>query len=572
MQLLADLYDRIDSTTSTKAKVAAVVDYLGKAPPADAAWAVWLLSGRRLTRTVGPRLLAGWALEKTGTAEWMFEECYSATGDLAETIALLVDTQRGTAFRGAEPVALSRWLEERLLPLRDLGEADKRAAVLAAWDALPRRELYLYCKLLTGELRVGMTATLATRAVAEHAGLPPQVVALRMMGTWSPSAAFFAGLVAPADTAAAESEESASRPYPFFLASPLEEVVDASAAPKGDAWAKLGPLGDWQIEWKWDGIRAQLVKRQGRHWLWSRGEELITERFPDLDEVAAALPDGTVLDGEVLAMEGPAPLSFAVLQQRIGRKNLSARALAGAPAGFMAYDVLEEGGHDLRGLQQSERRQRLERIVAAAQEVSPRLHLSPLVEAADWLELQTLRSGSRERGVEGFMLKRRASAYGTGRKRGDWFKWKIDPHSIDAVLVAAQPGSGRRASVLTDLTFAVWDRGALVTVAKAYSGLTDAELDELDRWIRQHTLERYGPVRAVEPLQVFELHFEGIAASGRHKSGVAVRFPRIARWRKDKPAAEADTLDSLRALLALQPAKREAPAVEERQLAVFTDE
>jgi DNA ligase-1 len=530
----AELYDALDATTSTNAKVAALAAYLKDAPPADAAWAVYFLSGRRLIRTVGPRLLAAWAIEKARVADWMFGECISAAGDLAETIALLLDAninERSFIF----DLPLSRWIEQRLLPLRALGEEEKKAQVWKAWDELSRREVFLYCKLLTGELRVGMTATLAMRAVAQHAGLPPALVAHRMMGDWTPSAAFFAQLVAPAgDSGRGE----ASRPYPFFLAAPLEDPPES-----------LGPLADWQVEWKWDGIRAQLVRRRGAHWIWSRGEELITERFPDLDEAARALPDGTVLDGEVLAMRGEQPLTFAVLQKRIGRKHLGPKLLAEAPAGLVAYDLLEEAGKDLRALPLVERRARLEALVARARQATPRLHASPLVEAGSWSELQARREQSRERGVEGLMLKRRASTYGTGRKRGDWYKWKIDPYAIDAVLVAAQPGSGRRASVLTDLTFAVWDGGKLVTIAKAYSGLTDEELDRLDKWIRRHTVARYGPVRAVEPLHVFELHFEGIARSTRHKSGIAVRFPRIARWRIDKPAAEADTLDAVRRLL-----------------------
>ncbi len=538
MRLFADLFDAIDATTSTNGKVKALVAYLKSAPPADAAWALYFLTGRRLTRTVGPRLLVTWAIGETGIHEWLFDECLSSVGDLAETIALLYDARRADLDEPSSTtdLPLARWLEERLLPLRAQDEPGKRAAVLAAWHELQRRELFLYNKLLTGELRVGMTAALAMRAVAEHAGLPPQIVAHRMMGEWHPSAAFFAELTAPAD--ATSPSDQASRPYPFFLAAPLEDPVQS-----------LGAVADWQVEWKWDGIRAQLVKRAGAHWLWSRGEELVTERFPDLDGIAAALPDGTVLDGEVMAMEGERPLPFALLQTRIGRKKPGAKLLAAAPAGLVAYDLLEEAGEDLRALPLSERRARLEALVGRVRERSPRLHASPVVRAESFAALAELRSESRARGVEGFMLKRRASAYGAGRKRGDWYKWKIDPYSIDAVLTAAQPGSGRRASVLTDLTFGVWDQGKLLTIAKAYSGLTDGELDALDKWIRQHTLERHGPVRAVEPVQVFELHFEGIALSARHKSGLAVRFPRISRWRTDKPAAEADTLESVRRLL-----------------------
>jgi len=530
MQRFAGLYDALDATTSTNRKVAAMQAYFAEAPAADAAWAVFFLTGGRLKRLIAPRLLASWAMEATRTPDWMFGECWAAAGDQSEIVALLLDAQRGGTPRGTSGLSLSELIEGRLLPLRDADEARKKEAVLALWQSMPLREIFLLDKLLTGELRVGVSRTLAVRAVAQHAGLDPGVVAHRLMGSWEPTAAGFAGLIAQ-DARDAD----LSRPYPFFLASPLTEDP-----------ASLGNRDEWQAEWKWDGIRAQLVRRGGGAWLWSRGEELITDRFPDLAEVSASLPDGAVLDGEVLAYAAGAPLPFSVLQRRIGRQKLTPAILAEAPAAFVAYDLLEEGGRDLREAPLAERRAQLARLVTGR---SGRLVLSEEVGGASWMDLAALRAQARGRGVEGLMLKRRVSPYRSGRPRGDWWKWKIDPYSIDAVLVYAQPGNGRRANVLTDMTFAVWDSGELLPVAKAYSGLTDEELDVLDRWIRQHTVERFGPVRQVEPVHVFELHFEGIAESGRHKSGVAVRFPRIARWRTDKKPAEADTLETLRALI-----------------------
>jgi DNA ligase-1 len=546
------LYEALDATTSTNAKVAAMAAYFHDAAPADAAWALYFLSGRRLKRLIAPRLLAAWAIEETQTPPWLFEECLAVAGDLAETISLLLhsggkygDTIRiSTAARdsgnsgdtirisdAASAPALSDLIERQLLPLRDADEAARRAAVTGLWAALGLRETFLLNKLVTGELRVGVSDTLAVRALAQRAGLEPAVLSHRLMGTWTPGAAMFERLLRPADD-----DADVSRPYPFFLASPLQEPP-----------AVLGDRALWLAEWKWDGIRAQLVRRQGKAWLWSRGEELITERFPDLADLMRALPDGCVLDGEVLAFARGGPLPFAVLQRRIGRQKLSAQILAEAPAAFMAYDLLEEGGADLRALPLHERRARLESIIQRCPQ--ERLTLSVPVTAPSWEALAEARAGSRERAVEGLMLKKLDSAYLVGRKRGDWWKWKIDPYSIDAVLLYAQPGSGRRATLFTDLTFGLWDGAALVPVAKAYSGLTDDEVDALDRWIRQHTVERFGPVRHVEPLQVFELHFEGIAESPRHKSGVAVRFPRIARWRTDKTPPEADTLATLRGMI-----------------------
>ena len=530
MRQFAALYEALDATTSTNAKVDALAAYFTQAPAHDAAWGLWFLTGRRLKRLIAPRLLAQWALEKTGIAPWLFDESMGVAGDLAETISLLLDLPARPP--PPEPPSLSQLIEGTLLPLREADESRKRAAVLALWDSLSRRETFLLNKLLTGELRVGVSDTLAVRGLARSAGLSPAVLSHRLMGDWSPSPTLLAALLTPGST----SEADRSRPYPFFLASPLEEPP-----------AALGERSDFLAEWKWDGIRAQLVRRAGELYLWSRGEELITARFPDLHEPGRALPDGTVLDGEVLAFAEGAPLPFAVLQRRIGRQKLSPRILAEAPAAFMAYDLLEERGEDVRALPLRERRARLARIVEAA--AQPRLLLSAEVSAPGWDALAALRAGSRERAVEGLMLKRLSAPYQVGRKRGDWWKWKIDPFAIDAVLLYAQPGSGRRATLLTDLTFGLWDGPALVPVAKAYSGLTDAEIDELDRWIRQHTVERFGPVRHVEQVHVFELHFEGIAASPRHKSGVAVRFPRIARWRHDKKPADADTLDTLRRMI-----------------------
>ena len=528
MRAFAELYEALDRTTSTNAKVAALAAYFAAAPPADGAWALYFLTGRKIKRLIPSRVL--WELTRDVTAlpEWLLEHSYAAVGDFAEAMALLVEHR--AAARGSD-LPFARWVEERLLPLKRMDAAAQRDAVRSWWEELDASQSFVLNKIVTGEYRVGASATLVVRALARVAGVPQAAMAHRVMGDWAPTAEFFASL-----RAGGPSAEVASRPYPFFLASPLEQ----------DA-ASLGPREEWLAEWKWDGIRAQVVRRAGDVFVWSRGEELVTERFPEIAAAARALPDGTVVDGEVLAYREEV-LPFAVLQTRIGRRTLSARTLAAAPAALMAYDLLEEGGADIRGLPLAERRARLLSLLAAG----PRpLLVSPVVGASTWDALAREREKARARNVEGLMLKRLSSPYATGRRRGDWWKWKIDPFTMDAVLIYAHPGHGRRATLLTDYTFGVWDQGALVPVAKAYSGLSDAEIAELDAWLRRHTLEKFGPTRAVEPSQVFEIAFEGIAASSRHRSGLAVRFPRIARWRKDKPAAEADTLASLRALAGL---------------------
>jgi DNA ligase-1 len=524
----AAVFDEVDTTTATSLKVAALVRYFRQASPADAAWAAYFFSGRRLKRFIGPATLARWLVEASGLPQWLVDESQAAVGDMAETIALLMESPQ--AANASTDTPLAEWIEGRVLPLRDADEATQRQAIVGWWRTLPYRECFLLNKLLTGELRVGVSELLVTRALAEVLDISRADVARGLMGDWTPSAAFWEALKAGIASAA-----DPSAPYPFFLASPLEGEVSA-----------LGPIQDWQAEWKWDGIRGQLIRRAGTSFLWSRGEELITDRFPEIVDAAAALPDGTVLDGEVVAWRDGSIRPFAELQQRIGRRKLGAAILERVPVRFLAYDLIEADNADLRELPLRQRRERLEALLAAAPAT---LALSPLVEAASWEALASLRAESRSRSVEGLMLKARSSRYGSGRQRGSWWKWKIDPRSFDAVMLYAHPGHGRRSNLYTDYTFGVWRDGELVPVAKAYSGLSDAEIAELDRWIRAHTVEKFGPVRSVEPTQVFELAYEGIAASKRHKSGIALRFPRILRRRPDKPAAEADTLSNLLQLL-----------------------
>jgi DNA ligase-1 len=487
---------------------------------------VYFLIGRRPRQVVSTRNLRAWATAAAGAPEWLFDECHEVVGDLAETVALLLPEAAATG----EPAPLHAWIEARLLALPGLTAEQQGEAMRAAWAELTTDERLVWNKLITGAFRVGVAQSLVVRALAEVGGLPTAVVAHRLMGAWEPSAAWMRGLLA-ADAAAAD----ASRPYPFLLAHAHEGEPDA-----------LGPLADWQAEWKWDGIRAQVIRRAGQVFVWSRGEELISERFPEVTQAARTLPEGTVIDGEILPWRDGKVLPFAELQRRIGRKTLTKKILEEVPAALLAFDILEHGGADLRSRPLAERRKLLEQVLAGA---GPAIRPSPVVAADSWAALAGLREGSREQQVEGMMLKRRDSPYGVGRPRGDWWKWKIEPHTIDAVLVYAQRGSGRRASLYTDYTFAVWRGEELVPFCKAYSGLTDAEIAEVDRFVRGHTLERFGPVRVVAPELVFEIGFEGIARSGRHKSGVAVRFPRMLRWRTDKPAAQADRIEQLQALL-----------------------
>ncbi|MCU0492047.1 MAG: ATP-dependent DNA ligase [Chloroflexaceae bacterium] len=603
MKSFAQLYTALDETTKTNDKLAALRRYFESASPADAAWALYFLMGRRPRQVIGSRKLSEWAIAAAGIPDWLFGESYDAVGDFAETVALLLPEQqtmhdeRGTMIQPqaasddssliVHRSSLQYWIEGRLLPLQGADETTQRAALLRAWAELDGQERFVWNKLITGGFRVGVSQRLVTRALALVGGMEDAVIAHRLMGEWTPNAAFYQGLFA-----AETSDADLSRPYPFCLAYPLE-----------DDPATLGEIGAWQAEWKWDGIRSQLIRRGGQTFLWSRGEELISERFPELVALGELLPDGTVIDGEILPWQNGAALPFAQLQRRIGRKQLTKKILSEVPVIILAYDLLELNGVDVRAEPLHWRRAQLAELVqqtgdrrretgdrrpgeaetgeAETGEAetgrsgdgrsgdgrsgdgrtptilnshlailnSPPIELSPTVAAATWEELAAARNGPRQASVEGLMLKRRDSPYRVGRQRGDWWKWKVNPFTVDAVLIYAQRGSGKRASLYTDYTFGVWDEGKLVPFAKAYSGLTDAEIRQVDAFIRRNTVEKFGPVRTVKPELVFELAFEGIQRSTRHKSGIAVRFPRMLRWRHDKPMEEADSLETIRALL-----------------------
>ncbi|GGX85678.1 ATP-dependent DNA ligase [Massilia dura] len=543
MREFARLYAELDETTATNRKLDALKAYFGSASPENAAWAVYFLAGGKPRQAVPVKLLRQYATEYAMLDEWLFDECYHAVGDLAETIAHILPEPKHRS-----DVGLAEWIEGRIAPLRGAAPETIRAALFSYWDELETRERFLLVKLIGGGFRVGVSKLLVTRALSGIAAVDAKLIAQRLMG-WTdgsvrPTAKGFLQLIALESPD--EHAQRGGQPFPFFLAHQL------NADP-----AALGELDSWQVEWKYDGMRAQIVSR-GSNWIWSRGEDLITERFPEL--AALRLPDNTVVDGEILVWrEGgetrDAPAPFADLQKRIGRKSLSPKFLAEYPAVLVAYDLLERDGVDLRKLPQCERRTLLEQLVAEMN--VPQLRISPLVHADSWQALAAIRQESRMRGVEGMMLKAKDAQYGVGRTKdvGTWWKWKVDPYSVDAVLIYAQAGHGRRASLYTDYTFAVWDGDGnggrqLVPFAKAYSGLTDAEIAQVDNAVRRTTIERFGPVRSVRPTMVFEIGFEGIQASPRHKSGIAVRFPRILRRRDDKAVDDADTLDMLKGLLA----------------------
>lgn len=528
MKRFATLFTALDQTTKTTLKTAALAAYFADAPEQDRLWTIALLSGRRPKRTVNASRLSEWAAELADLPMWLFKASYDVVGDLAETIHLVLPEPGATSDR-----SLTDWITD-IRALSAVDEPTRKAAILQAWDRLAGTERFVFNKLITGGFRVGVSQKLMTRALARATGIAEVELAHRLMGNWTPDSTGYAALITDPDP-----DADLSRPYPFCLAYGVE----------GDV-ANLGPPADWLAEWKWDGIRGQLILRGGQHHLWSRGEELMTDRFPEFARAADFIPDGTVLDGEILVWDAEAqrPLRFSALQPRIGRKTVPKKLLAEAPVILRAYDLLEQGGKDLRALPFVERRARLATLLADLPSDAP-VAMSPLIPFETWHDLAKVRATARDADAEGLMLKRRDSVYHVGRKKGDWWKWKLDPLSLDAVMIYAQAGHGRRANLYTDFTFAVWKGNELVPFTKAYSGLTDEEFRKITHWVRRNTLARFGPVRQVPPEHVFEIGFEGIQKSTRHKSGVALRFPRMLRWRRDKPVQEANSHDDLLQML-----------------------
>ncbi|TSJ43534.1 ATP-dependent DNA ligase [Mucilaginibacter corticis] len=537
MKAFAQLFLSLDETNKTNEKVRVLKDYFNSVPDTDKMHMLALFTGRKPKRVINATQIRTWATEITNIPIWLFEESYHVVGDLAETMALLMPQNTSSTTNKT----LTDWIGE-LNSLNDKTEEERKLWLIESWAMLDTQERFVFNKLLTGSFRVGVSQSLVIKALADITKLDAPTLTHRIMGNWMPETYTYEQLVQEQGAS-----DDISRPYPFFLAYPIQETSEKQKS-ADDLKSALGDAGEWQAEWKWDGIRAQLIKRDGKIFIWSRGEDLATEKFPELHPFLNALPDGTVLDGEILSFQNGLPMPFNVLQTRIGRKNLSKKILEESPVALIAYDCLEYAGEDIRAKTQSERRVILEQLQTGT--AFPEIfRISELIKFDNWDKLAGIREQSRAMVAEGIMLKRKSATYQVGRKRGDWWKWKIDPLSVDAVMIYAQKGHGRRADLYTDYTFAVWDGDKLVPFAKAYSGLTDAEINKVDYFIKRNTLEKFGPVRTVKPELVFEIGFEGINRSTRHKSGIALRFPRILRWRHDKPKEEADTLDNLKALL-----------------------
>jgi len=525
----AELVQVLGTSTKTTDKLEALVHYFSSAEDKDKVWVIALFSGRKPRRAVNSTQLVTWCVEVAGIPGWLFGESYHTVGDLAETIALLLpDTITEVGQPLKKPL---HFYIETFSRIEKQDEAIKREFIIESWKYMNQSERFVFNKLITGAFRIGVSQKMMVNALAKFTSLEASVIAHRISGKWDPSTTTFAELLneSPAIT-------DYSKPYPFYLA----YALDADPATLGDP-------EEWQVEWKWDGIRGQMIKRNNSLFVWSRGEELMTDKFPEYHSLKDVLPDGTVLDGEIIPSIDKKPLPFALLQTRIGRKNVTKKNLQETPITFFAYDLLEFNHEDWRAKPLHERRKQLEQIIDGVN--TSTIILSPVVQFKEWNELAELRTRSREMGAEGFMIKRKSSPYQVGRKTGDWWKWKIEPLVIDCVMIYAEKGSGRRSNLYTAYTFAVKDGEKLIPFTRAYSGLTDKEFNEVDSFVKRNAIEKFGPVRTVKPELVFEIAFEGIAASNRHKSGVALRFPRINRWRKDKKADEINTLEDLKKML-----------------------
>ncbi len=535
MKKFAKLVSILGTATKTNEKLEALSHYFATAAEEDRVWVIAIFSGRRPRRAVTSTLLQTWCAELVQLPAWLFEECYHTVGDLAETIALLLPDSEGKDTSNT----VSYYMKQ-LIRLSKAEEPEKKNFVVNSWQEMSKEERFVFNKLITGGFRIGVSQKLMVNALAKTVHAEPSVIAHRISGNWDPAAISFTELMNHDG-----SFIDHSKPYPFYLAYALEQDP-----------VTLGDPAHWQAEWKWDGIRGQIIKREDQLFVWSRGEELMTDKFPEYNLLKEVLPNGIVLDGEIIPSKGSSPLPFALLQTRIGRKNISKKQLLEVPISFFAYDMLEFDGIDIRNELLEKRRARLEQLtetiaLAFTAPLQNPLQLSPVIHFTSWDELAAIRQHSREKGAEGLMLKRKHSVYQVGRKTGDWWKWKIDPLTIDAVMIYAQKGHGRRSNLYTDYTFAVKDGDKLVTFTKAYSGLTDKEFAMVDDFVKKNSLEKFGPVRTVKPELVFEIAFECIAASNRHKSGVALRFPRISRWRRDKKADEINTLEDLKKLLTI---------------------
>ena len=527
MRQFAALIRKLELSSRQNEKVLVLSAYFQEAAEKDRVWAIALLSQRRPSRTMTLRQMKKWALEFSGIPEWLFEESYQIVGDLAETIALILPPPTGQAEQG-----LSHWIET-ITELKGRASEAQKALVFKSWEVLDKAERFQFNKLVTGSFRVSVSQRLMTRALSLATGMPETVLAHRISGGWDPESTAFQDLVREQSPT-----EEAGRPYPFQRIHPLEEGPNV-----------LGETSGYLIDWKWEGIRCQLIRRSSNSFIWSEKGELITGAFPAIASALDNFPEGLVLDGEIVIMQDAGVGPASGIEKRLGMKKPGPKALRELPAAFIAFDILEREGTDLRDRPLLERKQQLLDLAGQVDATGEVILFSDPLPVNDWADVAGFRAEARNMRADGLLIKKRELPYRSGDVEGPWLHWKPEAHTINALLIYATRGQGGSTRQYTDLSFAVWAGDQLVPFTRTIEGLPEEDMAELSSWIRENTVERFGPVRSVRAEQVFEIAFEGIEPSSRHRSGLILRSPRILRWCRGLTPDRAGKLSSLKKLL-----------------------
>ena len=528
----AKLFFDLDSNNSNNKKIDLLINYFLSNSALNNSWTIFLLIGKSNKRFISGKSLREYYSIIYKLPIWLIDICHQKVGDSAEVISLLLSNK---IDKKSKDISLNNLIKNKLPELLKISEEEKVEMIKYYWEIIPKENLLVFNKILTGSFRIGVSKGLVRKSLSKMLNMDESIISHRLMGQFIPSAKTYNFIISKKF----HQKELGYKPYPFQLANPLDiQVKDLN-------------LDDYQFEWKYDGIRGQIVKRRKNITIWTRGEELVNNSFPELVNLISLINDDFVIDGEILIWNSKkdCPDDFGLLQKRIRRNSPSNKILKDLPISFITYDLLELNGKDLRENILSIRREILEKLYSSWKEKSTdpyfhKLKITKLIKVFDWYDIEKKKNNSRSLNTEGLVIKNKNSKYLPGRKRGNWWKYKVDPMQLDAVLIYAKGGSGKRADLYTDYSFALWKDKELTKFANAYSGLTNEEIKELDKWIRKNTLNKFGPVRSVKPFFVFEISFENIQFSSRHKSGIAVRFPRITKWRKDKNIHEADTLEN----------------------------
>jgi len=531
----SELFLNLDSSNSTNNKIEVLKNYFLSNDPIDNSWAIYLLTGKSNKRFISGRYLKNLFSELYEYPVWLIDTCYLKVGDSAEVITLLLKNKSTSRKKVLLNISLNELLSKTIPDLSKLNDEEKNFKIKNMWETLPEDNHLIFNKILTGTFRVGVSIGLITKSISKLINIDEEIISHRLMGNFEPSIDSYEFLI----NKNINLQELNSKPFPFLLANTIEDKIFKHS------------INDFQFEWKYDGIRMQLIKRSGNVSLWTRGQELVNDSFPELVDKMSHIKDDFVLDGELLVWNFKEQIAFdfSLLQKRINRKSPTRSIQIKYPIIFIAYDLLEINGRDIREIKLENRRIELEKYFSkwhnkTENNISAIFKICNLIFPKDWPDALNYKEKSRENNTEGLIIKKKTSIYSSGRKRGIWWKYKVDPMQLDAVLIYAKGGSGRRAGLYTDYSFALWKDKELIKFASAYSGLTNIEIKELDKWIRKNTIEKFGPVRSLKPEMVFEISFEKIQISKRHKSGIAVRFPRITKWRKDKKINDADSLEN----------------------------